>query len=751
MSSLTRRDFIKISGAGAGVAALGSGLTTNFWGLDADHVTDPQTDGDRVVPTFCEMCFWKCGVLAHVKDKKVTKIVGNPKHPLSRGRLCPRGTGGTGLLYDPDRLKKPLIRRGKRGAQVFEEVSWDAALSEVAKRLEELKQKYGPEALALFSHGYGGFWFKHLARAFGTENIAAPGEAQCRAAREVGFTLTTGAPVGSPENTDMENSRVITLIGSHLGENMHNTQVQDLARAIHRGADLIVVDPRFSTAAGKARWWLPIKPGTDIALLLAWMHVIIKEKIYDRDYVEQYTTGFDELKQHVVDKTPQWAFGHTTIPAQTIVETARHMAGAHPASLVHPGRRTAWYGDDVQRSRCIAMLNALLGGYGRKGGFFFPAAANLHRYGLPKYEHKAKAPADTPKGTVFPFVESVLAHGVRDASFPGTSAYDIKAWLVYGSNLIQALPQPKKTIEAIQQLDFIVAVDVLPVEITGWADVVLPECTYLERYDDIHKPPFKIPYLALRQPVVPPMYDSKPGWWIAKELSKKIGLGKYFPFSDAETYLATRMKKGGQDFAALKRDGVILTKRQPVYIEEGLEPPFPTRSKKIELYSSEMHEAGWPALPEYTSPQEPDPSKGEFRLLFGRSPVHTFGRTTNNWFLSQVMSENVVWINRRVARERGLTCGDWVVLTNQDGAQSAPVKVKSTQRIRPDCVYMVHGFGHNAKGLKHARGKGASDTNLMTRVKIDPLMGGTGMNVNFVRLEHVADPSKPAAAKEKRA
>ena len=739
--TITRRDFIKISGAGAGAVALGSGLTTNFWGLDKDQITDPDTEGDRVIPTFCEMCFWKCGVLAHVKGGKVTKIVGNPKHPLSRGRLCPRGTGGTGLLYDPDRLKRPLMRTAARGKQVFKEVSWATALDHIAQKLAEIKKKHGPEALALFSHGYGGSWFKRLVRAYGSGNIAAPGEAQCRAAREAGFKLTVGFSPGSPENTDMEHSRVITLIGSHLGENMHNTQVQDLTRALARGADLVVVDPRFSTAAGKARYWLPIKPGTDIALLLAWMNVIITEKIYDRDYVEQYTEGFDELKKHLQDKTPEWAFARTTIEPALIRETARFIAGAHPASLIHPGRRTAWYGDDTQRSRAIAMLNALLGAFGRKGGFVFPAAAKLKKYPLPKYGHKPKDPADTPQGKVFPHAESVLAHGVRDASIPGTSAYDIKAWLVYGSNLIQALPDTKKTVEAIRHLDLMVAVDVLPAEITGWADVVLPEATYLERYDELHAPPYKEPYAALRQPVVKPMYDTKPGWWIAKELAGRLGLQQHFPFKDVTEYLRHRVEKSGHSFAALQKEGVILDKLQPVYIADGLEPTFGTHSGKIELYSKELADQGFGGLPDYTAPEEPDVARGEFRLLFGRSPVHTFGRTTNNWFLNQVMSENVVWVNKRVAIERGLTCGDWVVLVNQDGARSAPVKVKSTQRIRSDCVYMVHGFGHSDKRLSLASGRGASDSDLITKVKIDPIMGGTGMNVNFVRLVKAAAPA----------
>ena len=732
--TLSRRQFIQIGSATAGAAVVGTGLVTDLFGMTPNVVAGPNTDGDTVVPTLCEMCFWKCGVLAHVKDGRVTKIVGNPDHPLSQGRLCPRGTGGVGLLYDPDRLRTPLMRRDRRGTHQFEAVSWDAALDHVAERLQKVKDTHGPEALAMFSHGCGGDWFKRLVKAYGTGNVAAPSYAQCRGSREAAFDLTFGASVGSPETLDIENTRALTLIGGHLGENMHNTQVQELARAIERGAQLVVVDPRFSTVAGKARWWLPIRPGTDLALLLAWMHVILEEGLADTAFLEKYALGLPQLRRHVQDKTPEWAWTHTSIAPEVIVETARFIAGARPRSIVHPGRRTAWYGDDTQRGRAIAILNALLGNWGREGGFFTPAHAALPPLiGGCKPTRGLKPPPDAPKGVVYPFAGETLAHGLRDASIPGTADYDIKAWLVYGTNLIQALPQPARTVEAIQHLDFMVAVDVLPAEITGWADVVLPECTYLERYDDIQTPGWKRGYMALRQPAVAPMYDSKPGWWIASELGRRLGLGDAFPWADAETYLEARLSGVNVHLSDLRATGVVLADPVPTTLEEGLEPSFGTPSGKIELFSERLLKAGQPPLPVYTPPEEPPP--GHFRLLFGRAPAHTFGRTTNNRFLSELMGENVLWINARVARERGLTAGQRVTLVNDAGVRSEPIALRPTERIRADCVYMVHGYGHDSPGLVFARGRGASDSRLMSRVKVDPAMGGTGMNVTFVAVE----------------
>jgi len=737
--SLTRRQFIQIGGAAVGGAAAASGLTTRWWGLDGDPIPDPGTEGDRVVATFCELCFWGCGVRAHVKEGRVTKVVGNPAHPLSRGMLCPRGAGATGMIYDPDRLKKPLVRRQKRGEDVFEEVSWDAAMNRVGEGLLEVRRRHGPEAVALFTHGSGGSWFKHFMKAWGSPNVGAPSYAQCRGPREAGYLLTYGTPLGSPEPIDIANARVITLIGSHLGENMHNTQVQELAEAIGKGAELVVVDPRFSVAAGKARYWLPIKPGSDIALLLAWMNVILSENRHDADYLAKHAVGLEELRAHVADKTPEWAWPHTGIEPGLIRESARLIASARPASLVHPGRHTTWYGDDTQRARAMAILAALLGSWGRRGGYLSFGKMAAPAYPIPKpFPHSEKEAADRPKAGGYPVGGEVIASGLCDATVPGRALYDLKAWIVYGCNLLQALPSRKETIAAIQNLDFIATVDILPAEIAGFSDVVLPEATYLERDDDLSAPAYKQPFLALRQEVVPPLYDSKPGWWIAKELANVTGFGDYFPWRSARECVDERLRAGGHDVGQARSTGVVLAKPVATCEEEGLPVAFATGSGKIEIRSDELARLGFDAIPQFYPPEEGPP--GHFRMLTGRAPTHTFGRTTNNRLLSQPYPENEVWVNADAAKALPgfagpLKSGDLVTLVNQDGVRSGPVRAKVTERIRGDCVFLVHGWGQTARRLRYAYGRGASDAALATRYKVDPIMGGTGINVNFVKLE----------------
>jgi thiosulfate reductase/polysulfide reductase chain A len=729
MNSISRRKFLKITGFSVGAAATVSALSPIIKG--AEKVNKEKVKGIQKIPTYCDICFWKCGAIAYLKDGDLWKIEGHPNDPLSNGRLCPRGTGGVGAHYDPDRLRSPLIRTRERGEEKWKEVTWDEALDYIASKMNKIKNEYGPESVAFFSHGIGGNFLKHTLKAFGVNNIAAPSYAQCRGPRDVGFELTFGDGIGSPEKTDIENAKCLVLIGSHLGENMHNSQAQEFANAVQNDSTIIVVDPRYSVAASKAKYYLPIKPGTDIALLLAWMNVIVKEKIYDVDYDTKYGFGFEQFAAEISPYTPEWAYTETGIDVELIRTTARAMAINKPATLIHPGRHVTWYGDDAQRSRAIALLNALLGSWGRKGGFYFPSSYSIPPYPYPEYPEPKKEKVDNPNNK-YPFAIEEITTGIREATISG-SPYPIKGWFVYATNLIHALPNEEETIKAIQNLDLMVVVDVIPSEIAGWADVVLPESVYLERYDDLHASTFKETFVGIRQPVIESPADQKPNWWIAKKLAEKLGLGHYFPWKHVEEYLDYRLKAAGLSLELLKKEGIIRGEKQPLYIEDGIEPEFATPSGKIEFYSLQLADAGFDPVPKYTRPEQPP--AGYFRLLFGRSPVHSFSRTQSNRILMDMFNENEIWVNNDIASRYGLTNGQFVKLKNQDGVISNKIKVKVTERIRTDCVYMVHGFGHNSKMLKGAYGKGASDAQLITRYKTDPIMGGDGMNVNFVTFE----------------
>jgi thiosulfate reductase / polysulfide reductase chain A len=723
----SRRTFLQASGAaGFGLAAYVA-LPEKFllWAEEQGMLKATYT------PTFCEICFWKCGAIAKVLNGRVVKLEGNPAHPGARGKLCARGNGGTGLLYDPNRLKTPLISTGARGEGKYRKASWDEALNLVASRLKKIKAEYGPEAVALFTHGTPTDHFLPLLSAFGSPNVGMPSFAQCRGPRDVGLELTFGEGIGSPERVDLTRSKVVVLFGSHLGENMHNSQVQDFADAVALGAKFIVVDPRFSIAAGKAESWLPIRPATDLALILAWINVIIKENLYDKAYLDAYASGFPELAAAVADCTPEWAERETEIPATQIVETARLLGQNAPNVCIHPGRHATWNGDDVQRSRAIGILAALLGSWGREGGYFMATRASYPKIPGKPYPDPGKSPLNLGN---FPFAGAEgVTQEIRKATITG-APYPIKGWIVTGTNLMKAMPNQKETVEAIMKLDLLVAVDVMPFDTVMMADVILPECSYLERHDALAVSKGRSLSVTLRQPVVPPLYESKPGWWIAKELATRLDLGEYFPWKTLEEKIKGQCAEWGVDYEELKKVGTIVSPASATPYITALTPPeFKTTSGKIELYSSDLKEKGFDPVPVYT--RHPVPAEGEFRLIYGRSPVHTFSRTTNNPELHELYPENEVWVNAEKARALGMQSGDYVILVNQDGARSNRIKVRATQRIRKDCVYMVHGFGTASAGLSKAFRKGADDQGLITRYAVDPICGSTGMHVNFVRLE----------------
>lgn len=724
--TLTRRRFLKISATTFGAAAAAAQWPRVAQVMAADA---RAAKGVTATPTFCEMCFWRCGGIAYVRDGRLWKFEGNPLDPQSRGRLCPRGTGAVGSYYDPDRLRRPLIRTGERGKERWRTASWDEALAFVAERMNKIKAQYGPESVAMFNHGIGVRFIQHVLKSWGATNFAGPSFAQCRGPRDVGFALTFGTGLGSPEPTDIEHTDCLVLIGSHIGENMHNSQVQEFARAVERQIPIIVVDPRFSVAASKAKYWLPIKPGTDMALVLAWCNVLVGEGRYDRAFVDKYGKGFDKFVQEIRRYTPQWAEAETDIEAETIRATALQMAKASPAVIVHPGRRVNWYGDDAQRSRAIALLNALLGNWGRRGGLFSQAGIELAGYPLPPYPKSSRPLADNPNRERYPFADEAVTTGIRDATLTG-KPYPIKGWFVYSSNIFQALPNQAETLKAIDALDLLVVIDTVPSEIAGYADVVLPEVTFLERYDELLTGWGRRGWLALRQPVMPAPHEQKPGWWIAKQLADKLGIPGAMPFDDIEQYLRARVEKSGYDWDKLKREGIIVAPKQPTTVEDGLELSFDTPSGKVEFYSDQLAQHGFDPVPKYT--RHATAPEGYFRLITGRAPVHTFSRTQSNPLLGDAMRENEIWVNGATARKLGLANGQYVKLRNQDGVVSNRVRVKATQRIRPDTVYMVYGFGHTNPMLKSAYLKGASAAQLTTRYATDPLMGGTSIHSNFV-------------------
>jgi thiosulfate reductase/polysulfide reductase chain A len=732
--TLTRRDLLGAAAAGSAATA----ATTIAGDAHAFRLLAPEEAPapDASVPSFCELCFWNCGLLAEVKNDRVLALRGHPLHPSSQGKLCGRGNAGAAFITDRDRLRYPMVRVGERGEGRFRRVGWNTAYETIARGMKGIIDAHGARALALFYHGTGGPMMRALHVALGSPNFAAPSYAQCKGPREVGYKLTFGEKLGSPEPLDYDRTQCMVLFGSHLGENAHNSQVQEFVRARARGAKLIVLDPRFSTVAARADVWLAVRPGSDTAILLAWIRQLLQDEAYDAEFVTQHTTGLAELRHAVAPYTMAWAAAQASVPEAAVRQAYELMVAARPSVIVHPGRHVSWYGEaDTQRARAQAILTALLGAWWRPGGVFRPSPPPSVK-DFPGPDFPELPPSVDSAAGRFPFAQEVTTNGIRDATRSG-APYPIKGWFVHGTNLLQSLPNVHETEDAIQKLDLLVVCDIQPTEITRYADVLLPEDTYLERYDDLKVSGGRQPFIALRQPVVPPRHDTRPAWRIARDLARHLGVGDYFAFETFEEYLATRLDGTGVTLEELKRDGIRRFEATvPPYLAPGEEVHWHTPSGKIELFSPGLAKAGFAAVPTY-SPQ-PLPTEGWLRMLYGRSPLHTFGRTQNNEILFDLDPSNCVWLHPDSARALGVGNRQPVFLENDHGDRTGPVIARVTERAQPGTLYLVHGFGHRAPGMRHTNRVGASDTDVLDHYAVDPISGSTGMRVQLVKVSPAA-------------
>jgi len=721
---ITRRGFLK-----AGSAALGALTTSQFAfppAAQAARTHHLDADGDGYIPTMCEMCVWRCGVLAKVEDGKVIKLEGNPDHPHSRGKLCARGQSGLMNTYDPDRVLFPLIRAGKRGEGLFRQASWDEALDVVARNMLKIKEKYGPEAMIFSStHNLSQVQFENLLNGYGSPNYGTQ-RSLCFNAMVTAFSLTYGVEEPSRNYQDVQ---YILLTGRNMMEAISTSETGEMVDAISRGAKLVYLDPRYTKTAAKSAEWIPIRPGTDAAFLLAMIHVIVTEQLADCEFVKRYVVGCDDLPKAMENYTPTWAESITGIPAETIDRIAREYAAAGKNALAHPGWRTSNFINSFQTERAIATLNALSGNVLTPGGCLAaesPEASGVH-LGKPPQPAYPRVSALRLDGVPWKYPLVPLKLGVfqelRDAILTG-QPYQAHGWFISRQNPVLSLPDRQRTLQAMGKLDFIVVVDILLNDSAWFADVVLPEASYLERYDPLAVVDGKI---FIRQPVIEPQGEGRSALWIYKQLGERLVLGDFFQYQDEEDYIRQQLAPLDLKLEELKLKGFLIPQ---IDTENPAEPVFNTPSGKIEVYSETLGDAGFSPWPTWEEPPYPKP--GEFYLLTGKVAQHTQMGTQNNPLLHKYEDEPRLWIHSDPAWKRGIRTDDMVRVSSPVG--EVKVKALVTEGIRPDCVYLTPGYGHLSKGLRTAYGLGASDSDLHVTYT-DPISGGQALSQTFVSIK----------------
>jgi len=688
----------------------------------------------ETVYSICGMCTVRCPIQVEVKDGKVTYIQGNPHAAGIEGSLCPRGAAGTALTYDEERPQGPLIRQGARGEGKWKPVSWDEALDYVAEKLTAIQEKYGRDSV-LFSDRGGPFrdFYRAFLRGIGTANYNNHDSACARNVQNSALSVFGFGRKGVAY--DLKNAKHIVLQQRNIFEAVNVAEVNNTLNAMANGCKLTVIDIRANVPATKADNFFMIRPGTDYGFNLAVINTLIAEELYDKKFVADWMDGFDQLKQFVAEYTPEWAEQETGIKADAIRDFCRQLAEAAPSVIWHPGWMTARYSDSFYMSRTIYIINALLGAIGAKGGLpIMVKPGDVGAKGLksfmnlyPKPEGRRADGVGWMEGRKHFDAGPGLVNLAYEAAESETP-YPIKAYIVNRHDPLMAFPDIKDVQSMWDGIELIVAATFSWSDTAWYSDVVLPISPYLERDEIIMTKNGPKPSFLMRKRCVEPVYDTKAIWEIYAGLAKRMGL-KELAFDKIEDIWNFQLEGTGVTLADFDAKGIVTLAKEPTLlpIKEGT---FKTPSGKVQIIDAKLEADGQPSLKPYVSPERPP--AGKYRITFGRCALHTQGHTVNNALLFERKPENVLWIHTSQAAKLGIENDEYVTVANN--GYSAKIKAFVTDFVHPECVFMLHGFGHTLPVESRAKGKGAADNQLMPKGirKYDKCGGAIAMQEHFV-------------------
>ena len=670
-------------------------------------MSNTKREGHSVMKTSCGGCLAQGGLLIHKENGKAVKIEGDPDHLINHGIICNRAKYYLERVYHPDRVRYPMRRTGKRGEDKWQRISLDEALGIIADKLTQAKEKHGPESLWVHS-GYGkppDWVLERFLNAFNIPNYTNPGPV-CMVARMFGSMFTCGSPMPVPE-FDYPPACIV-MWGCGHGETRVN-DAQNIRDAVEKGSSLIVIDPRGTEFAQKANIWIKVRPGSDLALVLGMLNVVITEGLFDKDFVENHTIGFDDLKELVKEYPPEKVAKITWVPAETIKETARLYATTKPAVIAW-GNALEQGINAFQTMRAIAILRAITGNMCIPGGdLIIPAPPVMSRWD----------PAVSLANLMLPEVkEKSLWKGLYMAAPPQLLVKailednpHIEVGYINGGNLLTMAPNAKKTYEALQKIPFLVVVDFFITPTSALADIVLPSATFLE-YDFVQVSNY-YPLVSCQQKVIEPIGESWPDHKIVNELAKKVGLGEHF-WENTDVLLDVMLGKTGVTFEEFRKTGFIYgSKGYKQYETVG----FPTPSKKIEIYSERLEKMGYPPLPVYKEPPESPISKPEltkeYPLVFTnyKSEKYRHSQDKNLPSLRAMQPNPLVELHPSTAGGLGIKDGDWVYIENKQGRIKQQAKLVTG--IDPRIVIADWAWWYPEKGPTDLYGWDESNINVL--------------------------------------
>ena len=592
------------------------------------------------------------------------------------------------LVHSSERLTDPL----KKVNGTWQKISWDEAFEFIASKLTDIKQKYGPQSVV--AHVGHPFIYTHTQRMlrrfcdlYGTPNFTTGGSF-CFLARTIGHNLTLGAhvlPHYSPA------TKCLVLWGFNPTDS-YPTWASTIHAMLGRGAKLMVVDPKATRLAKKADIHAQVRPGTDCAMALGLLNVIIAEKLYHKSFVEEWTVGFDQLVEHVKEYSPERVEEITWVKAETIRNIARMYATNKPAAIAL-GISMDHCTNGIQAIRAITILMAITGNLDIPGGNVYAERLRLTSFRLKEtIVDKVPIGADYPlfsryihEETVVPAIDAIITE----------KPYPVKGLLVVGCNPALTWPNINKVRQGFEKLDLLLVADIFMTETAKLADIVLPGTTFLER-EDIRDYGGNLPLIAVTNKVIEPVGNSMEDWKIWVELGKRMGYADYFPWEDSNELFSHWLQATNISLDQLRQNpgGIYYAEREfQKYLKDG----FNTPSKKVEIYSQLMKDYGYDPLPTYHEPAESPVSRPDlvekYPLIFVsglRTLAYLHSEYRNLPSLRKLVPEPLIEINPKTASSLGIADGDLVKVESLRG--SIKVKAKLTEDVHPKIVAMQHGW-----------------------------------------------------------
>jgi len=665
------------------------------------------TASERTVHGTCHHdCPDSCGWEVTVRDGVAVKLRGRADHPSSYGELCPKVNRFLDRVYSPDRVLHPLRRVGPKGEGRFEQVSWDDALAEIAGRLGEIIHRHGAEAVLPFSDagnqsllsimGMDGRFFHHLGASRLTRAICGPTVGH-------GLRMTNGTGL-SLDPDELRHSRLILIWGTNTRlTNRHLWPTIEAART--GGAKVVVIDPLRTLTAESADEFVQPLPGTDIALMLAMMHVLVRDALVDRAWIDAHTIGYDELAAHVADWTPARAAAICGIGADVVERLAADYGSVRPAAI-----RTLIGAEHHENGamfhRTLAVLPALVGAWQHRGGGL---SRSVGAYQDALLDETAISRPDLLAGRAPRTINmSRLGEALTDSALDPP----ISALIVWNSNPLVIVPNAEATRQGLARDDlFTVVHEQFLTDTANYADIVLPATTQLEATDVV--PAWGHLWLGWNEGAIEPLGEACSNTELFRRLAAAMGLEEPSLYDDDQMILAQAF--GDRvDLDALRKTGWL----KVPYPEDGRpfgDGVFPTPSGKVELHSGRLEAIGQPALPTFVPPREGP--HGDAALL-ARYPLQLLTPKHHSRFLNTSYSSlpkhgpaeggPFVELDEADATARGLTAGDVARVWNDRASLEVPVRISG--RVRPGVVAVPFGWWRGQHGDDRSANSLTNDT-----------------------------------------